>query len=71
VKKESSSGHRRIGPADGIFPAGCKWRDVQEGTSNKDFWAVEQYQYWDEARQKWTDKQPEACLMKGIKGKHG
>jgi hypothetical protein len=67
----TGSAQRRAGEVNGIFPAGCKWRDVQERGSKKDFWSVEEYEYWDEARQKWSSKQPDACLVKGQPGKRG
>ena len=66
---------RTPGPANGIFPRGCKWRDVQAkgpGPAKKrPFWAVEDYEYWDEAREQWHSKQPDACLMRGVQGGRG
>ena len=33
----------------------------------KEFWAVEEYEFWDDWRQRWTKEQPSACLVKGLK----
>ena len=63
---------RTPGSAHGIFPRGCKWRDVQikgPGQPKKHpFWAAEDYEYWDEARGRWQNKQPDACLVRGLQG---
>ncbi|EIE21972.1 hypothetical protein COCSUDRAFT_66769 [Coccomyxa subellipsoidea C-169] len=59
---------QRVGVANGVFPAGCKWRDVQHDGGEKDFWAVEEYEYWDEGKQVWTSKRPPACIVQGHAG---
>lgn len=47
-------------PSLGIFPRGCKWRDVlTEGS------AAVQYEYWDAASQQWLQQQPAACRLQG------
>ena len=62
---------RRVGVANGVFPAGCKWRDVQHSGAEKEFWAVEDYEYWDEAKQRWTSKRPSGCIVQGSAGSEG
>lgn len=62
---------RRVGVANGVFPAGCKWRDVQHDGAEKEFWAVEGYEYWDEVRQRWTSKRPPGCIFQGFAGSEG
>jgi hypothetical protein len=48
------------GPSLGIFPRGCKWRDVvQRNTSHVT------YQYWDAASGQWSGAQPQACRLQG------
>jgi len=32
-----------------------------------EFWDVRQYQYWDVRRGNWTDKQPAACVVRGMR----
>ncbi|WIA28051.1 hypothetical protein OEZ86_010636 [Tetradesmus obliquus] len=53
-------GNRTFKPALGIFPRGCKWRDVVEKGST----AV-QYEYWQEAEQQWVQQQPLSCKLQG------
>ncbi|KAK9813868.1 hypothetical protein WJX73_002532 [Symbiochloris irregularis] len=57
------------GEARGIFPQGCKWRDTQSGAGShkKELWDVQQYEFWDEGRQRWTNNRPSACLQPGTK----
>jgi hypothetical protein len=53
-------GNKTFKPALGIFPRGCKWRDVVEEGST----AV-QYEYWQEAEQQWVQQQPLSCKLQG------
>jgi protein O-GlcNAc transferase len=53
-------GNTTFKPALGIFPRGCKWRDVVEEGST----AV-QYEYWQEAGQQWVQQQPLSCSLQG------
>jgi protein O-GlcNAc transferase len=53
-------GNRTFKPALGIFPRGCKWRDVTEEGS-----AAVQYEYWQEAEQQWVQQQPISCSLQG------
>ena len=56
----------KLAPARGVFPAGCKWRAVQDaGEKGRALWAVERYQYFDEALDAWTEEQPAACFVRG------
>ncbi len=50
----------------GAFPKGCKWRDVQTAGGNTSFWAIQTYEYWDDARGAWTPDMPSACKVKGL-----
>jgi hypothetical protein len=49
------------GPSLGIFPHGCKWRDVTAPNTTQ-----VTYQYWDAATESWTQEQPQACRVKGF-----
>ena len=64
---ESSSQRAvKLAPARGVFPAGCKWRAVREaGEKGRALWAVERYQYFDDAADAWTEEQPVACFVRG------
>ena len=56
----------KLAPARGVFPAGCKWRAVRDaGEQNRALWAVERYQYFDDALDAWTEEQPAACFVRG------
>lgn len=54
-------------PALGIFPVGCKWRDVipAEAAHNSSSHSNVQYEYWSEQQQRWTSQQPVACRLQG------
>ena len=54
-----------MAPARGVFPAGCKWRAVQYKGRKKEFWAVEEYEYYEEGIGQWVSQQPEACFVRG------
>ena len=56
---------RDVGPSNGVFPVGCKWRDVQPEGHQRGFWAVVQYEFWADAAQQWVAEMPEACMIKG------
>ncbi|KAL4450135.1 hypothetical protein ABPG77_010804 [Micractinium sp. CCAP 211/92] len=56
-----------VADARGFFPVGCKWREVHPKGSEPAFWDVRQYQYWDKARGNWTDTQPAACIVRGMR----
>lgn len=62
------SGSRRIGSANGVFPGGCKWRDVEAAELKRGFWDVTEYEYWSEQSQTWVSKMPDACMVMGEKG---
>ena len=55
----------RVGPTNGVYPVGCKWRDVQPEGQQRGFWDVIEYEYWSEAAQRWVAKMPEACMVRG------
>ena len=56
----------KLSPAGGVFPAGCKWRAVRDaGEKGRALWAVERYQYFDEAAGTWSEQQPAACFVRG------
>ena len=56
----------KLAPARGVFPAGCKWRAVRDvGEEGRALWAVERYQYFDDAKGDWTELQPAACCVRG------
>jgi len=56
----------KLAPARGVFPAECKWRAVRDaGEKGRPLWAVERYQYFDDALDAWTDDQPAACFVRG------
>lgn len=61
----AGGGERTVAPARGVFPVGCKWRAVQHKGRKKEFWAVEEYEYYDEARERWVSQQPAACFVRG------
>ncbi|KAL4853094.1 hypothetical protein ACK3TF_005878 [Chlorella vulgaris] len=52
--------------AQGFFPKGCKWREVHRKGEEPGFWDVRRYQYWDDVRSNWTDRQPDSCIIKGL-----
>ena len=59
------SGSRRIGPANGVFPVGCKWRNVEAAGLQRGFWDVTEYEYWSQQLQAWVSKMPDACMVRG------
>lgn len=52
--------------ANGIFPVGCKWREVVNQGSEPKFWDIRDYEYWDTYTRQWSPKKPAACFMKGV-----
>lgn len=56
---------RKAGPANGVFPAGCKWRDLEPLNRSLGFWDMTEYEFWDDSAQMWSREMPEACLMRG------
>lgn len=56
---------RVVAPARGPFPAGCKWRAVSYKGKPAEIWDVREYEYWDEAKGRWSAKQPSACTVRG------
>jgi len=71
VEGPSRQAGRHVGVANGVFPIGCKWRNVQYEGVAKDFWAVEEYEYWDEVKHGWTNKRPPGCTVGGLAGLKG
>ncbi|CAL8471513.1 g11055 [Coccomyxa elongata] len=65
VWRRRDNGPGRVGLANGVFPVGCKWRDVQREGTDKEFWAVEEYEFWDDVKQTWTSKQQPGCIVEG------
>ena len=56
----------KLAPARGVFPASCKWRAARDpGEKGRALWAVERYQYFDEATDAWSEQQPAACFVRG------
>ena len=55
---------REVGPVNGVFPAGCKWRDLEPLNRSRDFWDVTEYEFWADGAQEWICEMPEACLMR-------
>eukprot|EP01025_Chloroclados_australasicus_P033323 TRINITY_DN3394_c0_g2_i1.p1 TRINITY_DN3394_c0_g2~~TRINITY_DN3394_c0_g2_i1.p1 ORF type:complete len:602 (-),score=77.39 TRINITY_DN3394_c0_g2_i1:347-2152(-) len=48
------------GLGQGMFPKGCRWRDVfQNGTQKV------AYEFWDENNQEWTSETPQECFVQG------
>ncbi|KAK9828787.1 hypothetical protein WJX72_002076 [[Myrmecia] bisecta] len=64
-------GQRKVEETRGIFPRGCKWRDVQYTGAKKTFWHEEEYEYWDARLQKWTGTLPAACTVPGLQNPEG
>jgi hypothetical protein len=59
-EKAVAVGNRTLHPSFGIFPRGCRWREVTtEGSKHVE------YQYWDAAAASWTDQQPQECTVRG------
>lgn len=58
-------------PSFGIFPRGCKWREVCESNGTAPDAAVVNttIQYWDAASSVWSDEQPAACSLKALPAK--
>ena len=54
-----------VGLAYGVYPVGCKWRDVQPAGQERGFWDVVKYEYWSNAAHRWVSKMPEECMVKG------
>lgn len=61
---------QKYGAANGVFPRGCKWRDVQIEGKEKSFWEEEAYEYWHEGLSLWTSDIPESCLLEGLSDPH-
>ena len=55
----------QMGPTNGVYPVGCKWRDVQPEGRQHGFWDIVKYEYWSQAAQQWVAKMPEACMVRG------
>ena len=53
------------GPTNGVYPVGCKWRDIQPEGQQRGFWDIVAYQYWSDVAQRWVAKMPEACFVRG------
>lgn len=69
IGRRTGKGHGgHVGLAKGVFPVGCKWRDVQREGFDKEFWAVEEYEYWNDVKQTWTSKRPPGCTVEGHVG---
>jgi hypothetical protein len=59
-EKAVALGNKTFHPSFGIFPRGCRWREVTtEGSKHVE------YQYWDAAAATWTDQQPQECTVRG------
>jgi hypothetical protein len=59
-EKAVAVGNRTSHPSFGIFPRGCKWREVTtEGSKHVE------YQYWDAAAGGWSDQRPLGCTVRG------
>ena len=57
---------RTLAPSRGVFPEGCKWRAVEhKGGMKKEFWAIVEYEYYDESRERWSSVQPAVCYVRG------
>ncbi len=69
VWRRTGKGHgRHVGLGKGVFPVGCKWRDVQQEGTDKEFWALEEYEYWDDVKQTWTSNRPSKCTIESHTG---
>jgi protein O-GlcNAc transferase len=44
-------------PSFGVFPKGCKWRELHHADNTTT------YQYWHHEQQQWEDQQPAACRI--------
>lgn len=55
--------HGEVDPARGYFPEGCRWRTVKPKGGPQSFWAVMNYEYWDELNRSWSQVQPSACRI--------
>ncbi|KAI8470588.1 MAG: hypothetical protein J3K34DRAFT_385246 [Monoraphidium minutum] len=56
-----TAGGRAYGPSHGLYPRGCRWRDVGHTNGSDEV----TYQYWDHAAHVWTDRRPAACTLQG------
>jgi hypothetical protein len=61
VRSSTAADGTVYGPSLGIFPAGCKWRDVTAPNSSD-----VAYEYWDPVAAAWTAVQPPACRLQGF-----
>jgi len=61
VLHSTTIGDKTYQPAFGIYPKGCKWRDVVLENSTQ-----VQYEYWDVDGERWSQQQPAACVLQGF-----
>lgn len=57
-----------VADTSGVFPKGCKWREVYRHDSKPNFWDTRTYEFLDVKRQVWTTKRPTACDVQGLQG---
>lgn len=62
VHSTTAADGRVYGPSLGIFPHGCKWRDVSAAGNSSQV----TYEYWDAAAAAWTSEQPAPCRVQGF-----
>jgi hypothetical protein len=61
IQHEERIGNKTYKPSFGIFPLGCKWREVATDNSS-----TITYQYWNAKSRRWEDDMPLACTVKGL-----
>ena len=53
------------GPANGVFPQNCKWREKLQAKKGNNVWANMQYEFWNFTSAKWSTEMPQECLLQG------
>ncbi|GBF94574.1 hypothetical protein Rsub_06689 [Raphidocelis subcapitata] len=56
----AADGDRLLGPSFGLYPRGCRWREVTYANGS----AQVDYLFWDYAVRNWTAARPPACVLR-------
>ncbi|KAJ9523194.1 hypothetical protein QJQ45_023985 [Haematococcus lacustris] len=61
VQREEVVGDLTYHPSFGLFPQGCKWRNIVNNTDGS-----VTYEFWDDSADAWAEDRPAACTPTGM-----